>query len=152
MVSRRLADAQAHAAAGNHDTAKARVDELGTALYNHISDGRAAFYRAAFAQHARAGLDADIHQIGIGPTPEGEQAARRATVLGVSHADQIVDVTRDADAALDTAILAGGGDWLDGWRSDYAEQFGSIARSALSDSQIAIYEAVGQILVKPELR
>ena len=110
------------------------------------------FYRAAFAQHRGAGLNPDVHQTDLAPTPEGESAARRTTVLGRDYALDLTDLVSDAEAALTSASLAGGGDFLEAWAAENGGRLSSRVRSELSTSQIAIFEAVGQILVKPELR
>ena len=64
----------------------------------------------------------------------------------------LVDMVSDAEAALQSAALAGGGDFLESWAVDARDRIESRVRRELSDSQIAIFEAVGQILIKPELR
>ena len=69
LIDRRLADARQHAAAGSLPTATARIWELAGQLNRHIGDARAHFYRSAFVQHARAGLDPDVHDLAGGPDP-----------------------------------------------------------------------------------
>ena len=58
----------------------------------------------------------------------------------------------DAEAALQSATLGGGGEYLDSWARATRDRLDSRVRRELSDSQIVIFEAVGQILIKPELR
>jgi hypothetical protein len=152
MVDRRIADAKQHAAAGSLPTATARLRELTQSLSRHVSDARASFYRSSFAEHARAGLDPDVHQLGVGPTPEGEAAARRATIMNRSIVFDLVDLVSDAEAGLQSATLAGGGDYLETWAGEHRDRIESRVRRELSDSQIAIFHAVGTILVKPEFR
>ena len=152
LVERRIADARAHAAAGALPTATRRLRELTSSLVNHVGDARAHFYRSAFQQHARGGLDPDVHQVGLGPTAEGEAAARKATIMQRSIVFDLVDAMSDAEAGLQSAALAGGGDYLDAWAGENRDRLVGRVRGELSDSQIAIFEAVGQILIKPELR
>ena len=121
-------------------------------LTRHVSDARAHFYRSAFAQHRHAGLDPDVHQLGLAPTPEGEAAARRTEIMGRRYAFDLIDLVSDAEAALTSAALAGGGQHLENWTAENGDRLSSRVRSELSTSQIAIFEAVGQILIKPELR
>ena len=116
------------------------------------SDARADFYHRAFGQHARAGLDPDIHQIGVGPTHDGEMAARNAIVLGAPYQREVRDLVEDAKAGLQSAALASGGDYLLNWALEHRERINGRIRRELSTSQIAIFEAVGQILVKTEVR
>ena len=71
LVARRLSDALTHAAAGNLPTAEARLSELYGSLSRHVSDARGTFYRQAFRQHQPA-LDPAVHQLGLGPTADGE--------------------------------------------------------------------------------
>ena len=152
MIERRLSDARQYAAAGSLATAHARLSELAVSLKRHISDARAHYYRAAFAQHTRAGLDPAVHQLGLGPTAEGEAAARRAGIMGRDYAFDVVDIVSDAQASLVSATLAGGDQYLDAWSAENGRRLSSRARTELSDSQISIFHAVGQIFIKPELR
>jgi hypothetical protein len=152
IVARRLADAKQHAAAGNLPTANRRLTELTESLSRHVGDTRAHFYRAAFAQHRRAGLDPDIHDVALQPDAEGEAVVRRAAVLGRDYVADILDSVSDAQAGLQSAVLAGGGDYLEAWESEHRDRLTGRATAELSNSQIAIFEAVGQILVKSEFR
>ncbi len=152
IVARRLADAKQHAAAGNLPTANRRLTELTESLTRHVADTRGHFYRAAFAQHRRIGLDPAIHQLDLVPDPEGEAVVRGAAVLGRDYRADILDSVSDAQAGLQSAVLAGGGDYLEAWEGEHRDRLTSRATAELSNSQIAIFEAVGQILVKPEFR
>lgn len=88
----------------------------------------------------------------MGPTAEGEAAARRATVLGSNIVFELVDLVSDAEAGLQSATLAGGGEFLESWATETRDRLDSRVRSELSNSQMAIFGAVGTILIKPELR
>ena len=156
LVQRRLADAMTHAAAGNLPTAEARLSELYGSLARHVSDARGTFYRQAFRQHQPA-LDPAVHQLGLGPTADGEAAARDAQIMGRSYDVDFRDLVEDARAALQSAGLAeqsSGPDapYLQNWAAEHSQRITARANRELSDSQIAIFEAVGQILIKPELR
>jgi hypothetical protein len=152
IVARRLADAKVHAATGNLSTATRRLSELTESLSRHVADTRAHFYRAAFAQHRRIGLDPDIHDVTLQPDAESESYLRRAAVLGRDYVADFLDAVSDAQAGLQSAVLAGGGDYLEAWEGEHRDRLTSRATAELSNSQIAIFEAVGQILVKPEFR
>ena len=168
MIDRRLADARAHAAAGKLDVGHRRLAELTGSLVQHVSDARAAFYRQAFRQH-QAALDPDVHQLGLGPTHEGERAARTVAILGRNYFADITDLVEDARASLTSAALADqggdlhhflpheggggyGGSYLESWAQNNRDRLAGLTARNLSDAQIAIFEAVGQILIKPELR
>jgi hypothetical protein len=152
IVARRLADAKTHAAVGNLPTASRRLAELTESLARHVADTRGHFYRAAFALHRRNGLDPAIHRTDLAPDPEGEAVVRRAEVLGRNYVADFLDIVSDADAGLESAVLAGGGDYLDAWEDEHRDRLTGRATAELSNSQMAIFEAVGQILLKPELR
>ena len=154
MIERRLDDARAHAAAGQIPTANRRMTELFGSLAGHVADAKGHFYRQAFQQHSRAGLDPAVHQLDLGPDQVGEQAARQAAILGWKHADQLLDVISDAQASLTSAALAdqNGGSFLGGWAEQHRDRLAALTARQLSDAQIAIFEAVGQILIRPELR
>jgi hypothetical protein len=155
IIWNRIEDAWTHAAAGQIPTAGRRLTELLGSLAQHVSDGKASFYRQAFQQHTRAGLDPDVHQLGLGPDHHGEQAARQTAILGWKHTDELLDVISDAQASLTLAALAeqsGGGPFLQSWADQQRDRLAGLTARQLSDAQIAIFEAVGQILVKPELR
>ena len=152
MVERRIADAKQHAAAGSLPVATTRLRGPTHSLGRHVSDARASIYRHSFADHARAGLDPAVHDVSMGPTAEGEAAARRATMLGSNIVFELVDIVSDAEAGLQSATLAGGGEFLESWATETRDRLDSRVRSELSNSQIAIFGAVGTILIKPELR
>jgi hypothetical protein len=152
LVGRRIADARQHAAAGSLGIATDRLRELTQQLTRHVSDARAHFYCTSFHDHRRAGLDPDVHDLTMAATPEGEAVARQATILRSDVVFDLVDMVSDAEAALQSATLAGGGEYLDSWASATRDRLDSRVRRELSDSQIVIFEAVGQILIKPELR
>jgi hypothetical protein len=158
VIERRLEDARLHAAAGKLPAGNRRLTELYGSLLQHVSDAKASFYRQAFQQHSRAGLDPEIHQLGLGPDQYGETAARVTPILGSTYANQALDAMADVEAALTSATLAdqaggpGGGSFLQNWADQHRDRLVSLTARELSTAQIAIFEAVGQILIKPELR
>ena len=131
-------------ALGSLSTATARLGELSQQLVDHIGDARAHFYRAVFPRHRRDGLDPAIHDMTAAPTPEGETAVRRVEVLGQRYHEDVVDLVSDASAALESATLAGGGDWLEAWAGEQHDRLATRVHGELSNSQIAIHEAVGR--------
>jgi hypothetical protein len=155
LVARRLDDARQHAAAGSLPTAESRLSELYGSLARHVSDARGTFFRQSFRQHAP--LDPTVHQLDLVPTAEGEAAARDARILGRSYDLDFRDLVEDARAALQSAALAeqsSGPDvpYLQNWAAEHGQRITARVHGELSNSQIAIFEAVGQILVKPEFR
>ncbi len=157
LIERRLDDARAHAADGQIPTATRRLTELARVLSQTVSDARASFYRQAFQQHTRAGLDPDVHRFGLGPDHEGELAARSAPILGRVYGNELLDVIADAQAAMTSAALADqggalGGGFLPNWAVQYRDRLIGLAAGHLSSGQISIFHAVGQILIRPELR
>jgi hypothetical protein len=154
LVARRLDDARQHAAAGNLPTAEARLSELYGSLGRHVSDARAHFYRSSFRAQV---IDPEIHQFGLGSTQEGESAARTARILGRSYDLDFRDLVEDSRAALQSAGLAeqsSGPDapYLQIWAEEHRQRITARVAGELSNSQTAIFEAVRQILVKPEFR
>jgi hypothetical protein len=100
LVIRRIENAHQHAWFGSLPTAEKRLAELASSLKRHVSDARSNFYHQSFLQHARSALDPDIYQVGLGPEPACEQAARVARVLGQDYSADITDLVKDAKAGL----------------------------------------------------
>jgi hypothetical protein len=151
LVERRLDDARLHAAAGSPSVAKARLVELYGSLVRHVSDARGHFYRDSFTKH-RLDFDPEIHDASVAPSHDGELAARNTPILGRPYERDLLDLVEDADRALVSATLAGGGTFFENWSTTHRDRIVSRASRELSDAQMAIFEAVGEILVKPELR
>jgi hypothetical protein len=154
LIGRRIEDARQHAAVGNLPVAENRLRELYHAAAQTVSDARGHFYRSSFRAHE---IDPEIHQTGLGPTQDGEQAARNSPILGRSYDLDFRDLVEDARAALQSAGLAeqsSGPDapYLENWAEEHRQRITARVAGELSNSQIAIFEAVGQILIKPELR
>jgi hypothetical protein len=154
LVGRRLSDVRQHAAAGYLGTAEMRLTELRESLQRHVANARGYFYRRAFVQHPR---DPAVHRLDLGPDADGEHAVRTLPILGRSYVHEIDDLIQDARAGLQSAALAeesSGPDapYLENWAAEHAERITARVHGELSNSQIAIFEAVGQILVRPEFR
>lgn len=160
MVDRRFADAHSHAAAGRIPDALARLDELTRALSGYLSDARGTFYRDAYRWH-RQRLDPAIHQMDAQPSIDGEYMAR---VVKIGGRDAYKDLRRLVDRAkmaLGVAASAAGDARVGGnlgesilsaWEVTHREDVYQFARVTLSDSQMALHNAVGHVLIKPELR
>jgi hypothetical protein len=82
-------------------------------LIQHIGNARTSFYKQAFRQNQP--LDPDVHDIRLAPMPEGESAVLTAKVMGRDVPFDIIDMISDAEVALQSATLAGGGEYLDSW-------------------------------------
>jgi len=161
LIGSRLADARAHAERGDLPRAKERLDELGRSLTGALQDARGHFYRRAFALHRQAGLDPAVHQAELQPTSEGEQVARDAKIFGRTLQLDITGLIADSVAALTSVVLAANdprtvahvrGNLLGNWQGEQHRRLDGYSRRELSDAQIAIFNAVGRILVLPNLR
>ncbi len=159
LVARRVADARAHAQAGSIGDAHSRLDELRDGLLGPrrddpaglLRDARAAFYLAAFAEHAP--LDETIHQADLGPSDADAEWIRTAPQLDADWA-RLEAVLTEARGHLSRSAAATGGraDVLAGWEARHRDRLTATTRGMLSDSQMAIHHVVGRLLVKPELR
>jgi len=164
LVTDRLADARLHAASSNVVAAHARLDEIDRRLLDPreglLSRARTEFFRDAFRLHRLTGLDPASHDLAMGPTPEGEKFARTAPISGV---DQVAQLRHLIEGARDGLGLVASTDRpTDGaairdarwgtWERANADEINSAIRVALSDAQITLFELVGHLLVKPELR
>ena len=147
LAARRLADARAHATLGDRGTAASRLAELGDVLGSYLGDARAAFYHDAFPVHA----DPAIHRTDAGPSLEGERIARTAAIAGRDQQAELLGAVGMAAAELPAAAQAGG-EALTLWEARHRDAVTRHMRTALSDSQMALYHAVGRVLVRPELR
>ena len=74
----------------------------------------------------------------MAPTPDGEAAAPRATILGSNIVFDLVDIVSDAEAGLQSATLAGGGEFLESWagRVDIGSTRGSIGAIELANCDL----------------
>jgi hypothetical protein len=166
VIHDRLGDARAHAEAGRVFEANDRIAELRRRLIDDqsgegsiLSNARAAFYRQAF--HAEP-FDPRIHQE-LGPEPAGELAARFSQIAG---RNQYVDtrlVIEEIGGSLrglrDSQTIVGDakgadywqGQW-DAWHKRHAERLTTHMCLTLSDAQMALHSAVGEMRIKPELR
>ena len=161
LIGSRLADARAHAERGDLPTAKERLDELGGTLIERHGEARGHFYRRSFALHRQVGLDPTVHQVELQPTAEGERAVRGATIFGRNLPLDIRDLVADSAASLTSTTLAANDPrtpahqaaalWST-WQAEQQRRLVGHARRELSDAQIAIFNAVGRILIRPDLR
>jgi hypothetical protein len=150
LIDNRIADASLHVSTGDAGTGTARVGELATGLNQIIRDARADFYHRSFAAHAKRGLDPRIHRTDIGPTKEGEAAARDARILGRHLPTDLGEMASKAKSLLRLAEY--GEDGLATWVKVHRASFRAFAERSLTDSRTAINHAVGRVLIKPELR
>jgi hypothetical protein len=155
LVDRRVADACLHMRAGDQAASEARVAELAPGLTRIVGDARAEFYREAFAEHL-ARLDESMHRTDLGPTPEGENAARDVRVLGRVAAEDLLRLAGEAQAGL-RAVMATGergepGEALGAlWADTHRRRLGNHVERELIDSHTALRHAVGRLLIKPEV-
>jgi hypothetical protein len=133
------------------------LDELKGDLVDHLADARCSFYRDAFpAQWAI--LDPEIVDPDMGPTEDGVEIAGTAPILGedqAGHIDAIVERARQ-EIMLTAGVYADAPDArmaaYKSWVIRYGESIGLTMEASLSNAQVALYEAVGRLLIRKELR
>jgi hypothetical protein len=146
LISRRIEDAAMHAAAGNAVTASGRLEELREELHRTIEDARAHFYRQAWVDHRREGLA--LHRSDLGPTSEGENAARGVHVLGRDHGADLRQLMSEARASLRLAGAGEDRDARDMWATTYKSRIRRHVERELLDSRTALHHAVGHLLTR----
>jgi len=154
----RLRDARSHAEVGRIDDATARLDELERDLVNNVlHPARERFYRDGFAM-GMADLPPEIVDPDVAPSEDGARAAQRAHIGGRDHAKAVKAAIDDARHGLKLAAGTSWGDAAAGraihenWETRHRSAIGATMRGLLSDSQIALREAVSRIMIKPHLR
>jgi hypothetical protein len=136
LIRRRLADARSHSELGRHAAAAERLDEPHGALSRHLADSRGESYRRAVAA---AGI---LHD------PAAEEVARTAPILGLSPAGiagpiaaagRELATARASPEVLPAAARPGP---FAAWEARHAAALERHARLQLSNSQMAIHNAV----------
>lgn len=131
--------------------AHARLAELAMSLAAHVGDARATFYRTAFDAQKRA--IGPEHRSDVVADARGERAARTATIGRTDHYAEIATAISDAAAGLRLVVATGyDATALQLWEGTHRDRIGTAVDAALTDSQIAIFEAVGRLLIRPDLR
>ena len=157
VVDSRVKDASAHASAGLAAKANERLTELAVSLRALLETARGEFYMKAFTTQMLV-LDPSILIKGVGPTREGEYAARVAAIAGVDQASTIsaavekarrelmlAEATLHHREAMRPAVFAQ-------WEIKHSKSINSVTSMALGTSQVALFHAVGQLMVRPEIR
>lgn len=145
LISRRLEDASLHMSVGNAITAAARLNELEGDLHRVVQDARGDFYRRAWVDHRRAVFNQGILRTDLGPTEEGEIAARGVRVLGRDLGGDLRQLVTEARASLRLAGKDDGARHL--WASTYKNRMRRHVDRELLDSRTALYHAVGFLLI-----
>jgi hypothetical protein len=162
LVSDRVADARSHGQAGRHLDATSRLTELRRALSSTdgglLPEARTSFYRRAFHEES---FDPTIHD-DVRPNELGEHAARYTKIGGRNQALDlrvaIEAVTSTLRALSDAASADDDGNesfWrtsFDVWQRRTTDTLTATIHGMLSDAQMALYEAVGRVRIKPALR
>jgi hypothetical protein len=157
-IRRRLRDARAHAEAGRSFDAAERLAELTAAIKREILEpARREFYCDGFTT-ALSELDPGIVDPTVQPTVAGSLAAITAPIGGRDQAKAIgssieaargelrfLDVVDFDDPSTRSAAI-------DTWERRHSERIGQLVTTSLSDAQIALREAISQIVIKPEYR
>ncbi|MHB8397338.1 MAG: hypothetical protein ACYDCI_00165 [Candidatus Limnocylindrales bacterium] len=157
-IAARLHDARAHAETGRLHSAAERLDELERTLADGvIGPARAQFYRHAFLDQ-KSVLDRDMIDYTVEPTSSGAIAASTAPILGE---DQYQSIGELIDRAGDELKLANAVQRPDGrprsayhddWERRHRTAITSAAHGALSNAQMALHNAVGQLLIRADIR
>jgi hypothetical protein len=157
VVSSRVHDARSHASDGMTGKADERLTELAVSLRYLLESARSEFYTKAFTTQLML-LDRRLVIPGLGPTTEGEQAARLAPIQGVDQASTIAASVEKARRELALAVAATYNQppqravGLEVWEKRHAKLIATTANLALGTSQVALFQAVGQLLIRPEIR
>jgi hypothetical protein len=157
LIHRRVEDAGLHERVGNVAVAADRLDELAAQLWALLKDARADFYHRAFASHRRAGLVPTTHRTDMGPTAEGEDAARNARVHGRHAGRDLAALTREASDDLRAISMISADDGTAGslrelWLQTHRDRLERAMARELGDSETALHHAVGRVLLKAEAR
>ena len=155
-IDDRLRDAMAQGSAGVRGAADERLTELATSLRSMLETARAEFYTKAFTTQL-AVLDRSLLIPGIGPTQEGEYAARLAPIKGVDQASMISASVEKARRELGLAMASSYGRTGEllvfvQWEKRHNRSINSTTSMALGTSQVALFHAVGQLMIRPEIR
>lgn len=145
----------------SYQAANRRLGELKTDVIALIRDARAEFYRGSvdlwlpfIPERFRSVRDPV-------PTSKGEALMRGAIIHGYTLEQEIQPGVEQAKTRLAVALNAAARrrlrsevatDLLDLWRTDTTNQLTARAISALSDSDSAIHQTVGLIVIKDEYR
>jgi hypothetical protein len=153
LVRRRLRDARAHAEAARMSDAEDRLVELGADLVHEVlRPARSEFHRDGFTA-ALSDADPRVVDTTIRPTAESDRAAQTAPIAG---RDQAKDIEAAVVEACSRLRLSANAEpfrgWHAGWELHHRAVLAGRIRSSLSDAQIALREAISQIVIKPEFR
>lgn len=156
LVKRRLRDARSHANEGLMADALERLAELTENLIDHLHTARKTFYLEAFPLQ-RMILDPAIVS-DIEPDPDETEAAIHQPILDVNQTRQLVDLVDRAQRELLLTVGVHGENPLmmpvatAGWEQRHRDAITTAVTLSLSNAQVALYHAVGRLLIKPELR
>src|SRR5262249_17710791 len=142
------------------DLAYARLESLLVELSRTVVAARTEFYHRAWPLH-ESSFDATIRRDDIGPDDEGAAVARNAQIGGRDAYQDLAAIIDSAMTALPIAANAARVPStpaesrqaiLVNWEVRPREAISRQAKTILSDSQIAIHNAVGRLMIKPELQ
>ena len=139
LVDRRLADARAHAAAGSLPTAENRLRELTGSLNRHVGDARAISTGRPSASTAAAASTPTSTSSGWHRPRKGRRRRDGRPIMGRDYTIDLVDLVGDAQAGLQSAALAGGGEYLDAWQLGHRDRLvGRVRAGAVGQSNCDI--------------
>ena len=136
-----------------------QLDELERSLAEDIlAPARSEFYRRSFLDQRRE-LAPDIVDLTFHPTPEGALAASRAPIGGQDQYAELKDLVGQAASQLRMISGIGAqGDpsarvaYHEAWERRHRDTIVSTAESALSDAQISLFNVIGLLMIRPEIR
>lgn len=153
LVERRLRSARHAATNGAITDAVDDLEELARGLGQLLGDARSSFYLRSYSLQ-RAELDPDIVDADLVPGPVDTAIARTVPIGRRDQALHIASLVDDAEGELrlgssvqriDPATKAA---YLQNWELRHAATIASAMHGHLSDAQMSLHNAVGQLLVK----
>jgi hypothetical protein len=156
LIKRRMRDARSHAEGGYLPDAEDRLSELRDGLVAHLHTARETFYLDAWPLQRKI-LDPAI-VADVGPNLDETMAAVRQPILDVDQTAELEDLVERArrELLLTVGVHAGNDLMLPiataGWEQRHRDALTTAVTLSLSNAQVALYHAVGRLLIKPELR
>jgi hypothetical protein len=157
LIERRLKAARSHADGSLLVDANDSLDELREDLQALLIAARSSFYKESFPAQWSI-LDPEIVDPERGPTEEGLEAATSEPIL---NSDQASDLAVAVERARRELMLSSGA-YADqilmrpvaykNWYMTHRDSLTLAMTMALSNAQVALYEAVGRLLIRHELR
>jgi hypothetical protein len=158
VIANRLEDARSHAETGRTRAADRSLDELEQSLSEEIiGPAREQFFRRSFADQ-RSQLDPEIVDLNCVATPDCVRAARRAPIGGDDQYGVVRSMVDDARRQLKLVAGVGENDptaraaYHEMWQCRHRAALTSTVKTALSDAQMSLFNVVGQLMIRSDIR